>query len=87
MDRTKKGDRSSRSPFSYTKLSAVLPFDNLLPLVVDLLFQLRRRFGYRREVFHPLERPASIDNRARVEAFLAWLEHQRYDQVYLIALK
>ena len=51
-----------------------LPFDNFLPLVVDLLAQLRGRFGNRRKIFHPLERTASVDHRAGVETLLARMD-------------
>src|SRR5919106_2053264 len=51
-----------------------LAFDNLLPLVVDLLFQLGRRLGNRRKVLHPLERAAGVDHGAGVETLLARLD-------------
>src|SRR6266567_3211052 len=61
------------APFDSRK-DLSLSFNNFLPLVVDLFFQLRRRLGHRREVFHPLEWPAGVDHRPRVETLLARLD-------------
>src|SRR5437867_5863495 len=72
--RIKKGDRSSRSPFVQSQSQFCLTFDNLLPLFVDLLFQLRGRLGDRRKVLHPLERTAGVDHGAGVETLLARLD-------------
>src|SRR5215510_4450495 len=55
-----------------------LAFDHFLPFRANLLLQFRSGLRHRREIFHPLERTAGIDDSAGVEAFFArlnpWIE-------------
>src|SRR5262245_41905312 len=50
-----------------------LAFDHFLPFRANLLLQFRSRLRHWREILHPFERTAGIDDSAGVEAFFAWL--------------
>src|SRR5215831_3341394 len=50
-----------------------LTFDHFLPFCANLLLQFRGGLRHWREIFHPFERTAGIDDSAGVEAFFARL--------------
>src|SRR5581483_1174280 len=57
-----------------TPRGLTLPFQHLLPFLADFFLELGARLRDRRKILDPLERPARVDDRARVEALLPGLD-------------
>src|SRR5712692_684109 len=63
-EKNKKGSCIFTATLFTLQQNRCLAFDHLPPLRANFIAQLWRRLGHRREVLHPFERTASIDNGA-----------------------